>query len=67
MLSRPLNRRPAKALRFQSLKAIERPNSIGKITMAAVNSTAGSTNSACWPRSPRIITWPTHSATPQTM
>ncbi len=47
------------------MKAMESPNSIGKTTIATVNSTAGSTNSARSPISPRISAWATHSATPQ--
>ena len=42
------------------------PNSIGKITIATVNSTAGSTNSARRPISPRIIACATQSAIAQT-
>ena len=45
--------------------AMVSPNSIGKITMATVNRTAGSTNSARRPISPRIIAWATQSAMAQ--
>ena len=61
----PLKRRPVAPLRFQSEKAIQRPKTSGKTTIATVKSTAGSTKSVRLPRSPRISTWATPSATAQ--
>ena len=61
-LSTPLKWRPLSEARFQSVKAIEMPNRVGKITTATVNSAAGRMNSARIPCSPRIITRPAPSA-----
>ena len=61
----PLNWRPVDELRFQLVKAIERPNRVGKTTTATVNKAAGRMNSARTPRSPRLITCATPIAIAQ--
>ena len=61
----PLNFCPVREERFQSVKAMEKPNRVGKIAMATVNSAAGRMKSALRPAWPRLITSPIPRSTAQ--